>query len=86
MKLKRKTEGSYTYINLRGNKVNKEEKNEKKGNIFNKREYGEFNINIKIDKIALDQKKPEIQKAEENKGVATIIYKLLKEEEEDIDI
>ena len=85
MKLKRKTEGSYTYINLRGNKVNKEEKKEKKGIVFNKREYGEFNVKIKIDKIALDQKKAEIKKPEDYKGIATIIYKLLKEEE-DIDI
>ena len=73
MKLKRKTEGSYTYINLKGNKVNKEEKSKNKDNLFNKREYGEFNINIKLEKIILDSSKKEIKI---DKGITTIIYKL----------
>ena len=81
-KIKKETEGSYTYINIRGNKVNTEEKKDKKDSSINKREYGEFHINIKIDKICLESSKPEIKKAENNKGVTTIIYKIKKEEEE----
>ena len=81
-KIKKETEGSYTYINISGNKVNKGEKKDKKDSSINKREYGEFHINIKIDKICLESSKPEIKKAENNKGVTTIIYKIKKEEEE----
>ena len=57
-------------------------KKDKKENSFNKREYGEFHINIKIDKISLESSKPEVKKAENNKGVTTFIYKIKKEEEE----
>ena len=81
-KIKKETEGSYTYINISGNKIDKEEKKDKKDSSINKREYGEFHINIKIDKISLESSKPEVKKAENNKGVTTFIYKLKKEEEE----
>lgn len=81
-KIKKETEGSFTYINIRGNKVKEEDKNDKKVYSFDKREYGEFHITIKIDKITLESSKPEVKKAENNKGITTFIYKIKKEEEE----
>jgi HSP20 family molecular chaperone IbpA len=80
--IKKETEGTYTYIIIKGIKVNKKEKKDKKEYSFNNMEYGEFNITIKIDKITLESGKPEVKKAENNKGVTTFIYKLKKEEEE----
>ena len=81
-KIKKETEGSYTFINISGNKVDKGVKKNKKENFFNKREYGEFHINIKIDKISLESNKLEVKKAQNNKGVTTFIYNIKKEEEE----
>ena len=81
-KIKKETEGSYTFINISGNKVDKGVKKDKKENFFNKREYGEFHINIKIDKISLESNKLEVKKAQNNKGVTTFIYNIKKEEEE----
>ena len=83
--IKKETEGTYTYIIIKGIKVNKKEKKDKKDKkdySFNNIEYGEFNITIKIDKITLESGKPEVKKAEDNKGITSFIYKLKKEEEE----
>ena len=76
--IERKDEGSYTFINIRGNKINENdkiniEKNDRNDNFFNIRQYGGFNINIKLDNINLESNKPEVKK--EN-GITSFIYKI----------
>jgi len=82
-KIKKVNEGSYIFLNISGTKINNNEDNkeklEQKENSFNNREYGEFHINIKIEKINLDSNKPEVKK---DKGITSFIYQIKKEEEE----
>ena len=81
--IKKIKKSSYTFINIKGKKVNNNDeenlgKINRKENSFNNREFGEFNINIKLDnKIELESKKPEIKK---NNGVLSFIYKIVPEE------
>ena len=83
-KINKKAEGSYTFIYISGNKINNKEdskeKNSNNENSFNKREYGPFNIKIKLDKISI-KGKPEIKKAN---GIITYIYQLEKEDEDNV--
>ena len=71
-------EGSYTFINIRGNKINNNdkinlEKNDRNDNSFSNRVYGEFNINIKLDKIKLESDNPDVKN---EKGVTSFTYKI----------
>ena len=81
--IKKSKKSSYTFINIKGKKVNNNDeenlgKINRKENSFNNREFGEFNINIKLDnKIELESKKPEIKK---NNGVLSFVYKIEPEE------
>ena len=78
-KYAKESKGSYTYIKISGTKVNDNEDNlkkkEQKENSFNNKEYGEFNITIKLENISLDSNKPEI-KRDDSKGIYTDISRI----------
>ena len=84
--IKKSRNNSYTFINIKGTKVddNYEKhlgKIDTKNYSFTNREYGDFNINIKLpNNIELDSSKPEIKK---DKGIISFIYKI-KPEDDDI--
>ena len=84
--IKKSRNNSYTFINIKGTKVNNNDekhlgKMDTKNYSFTNREYGDFNINIKLpNNIELDSSKPEIRK---DKGIISFIYKI-KPEDDDI--
>ena len=75
-KIQKKKGKYYKYINIRGNKLKNEDvlkKIDKNESSFNNREYGEFNINIKLDDIELESTNAE---KKNNNGIYTFRYKL----------
>ena len=78
--IKTKTEGSYTFINIIGNKLCDKEDTRKsidqKDNIFSNREFGQFHKTIKLNHVTLN-KKPEVKKKE---GIISLIYQIIDEE------
>jgi len=78
-KIKKNTEGAYTIINITGNKISQNIDNIEKTHFFKNREFGEFSINIKLENIKIEDKKPKIEKKD---GVVTFYYDLKQDEEE----
>ena len=80
VKVRTDSEGAYTIININGNKYNPiKEKNEKENEkivyLGKYRDYGEFNIRIKIEGYNLKDNKPNVMKRND-KGITTIEYNL----------
>ena len=78
VKVRTDSEGAYTIININGNKYNPiKEKNENEKIVYlgKYRDYGEFNIRIKIEGYNLKDNKPNVMKRND-KGITTIEYNL----------
>ena len=78
VKVRTDSEGAYTIININGNKYNQiKEKNENEKIVYlgKYRDYGEFNIRIKIEGYNLKDNKPNVMKRND-KGITTIEYNL----------
>ena len=71
--IRKESQGIYTYIIISGNKINPDE-NEKIKYINKNRDYGEFNIRIKLEDINIEGNKPKDFKYNNNKGIATFIF------------